>query len=87
MDWIPASGMWLTYLRIDANAGVLTHDLAIDATGTGTPSAQAAGLSQPAPPPAPARSGGRAWYVVALLSVLGVAVGLGAARGVSRLAA
>jgi uncharacterized protein DUF2330 len=86
MDWIPAGGMWLTYLRIDANAGVLTHDLAIDATGKGTPSAQAAGLAAPAPA-IPPSNGETAWYVLALVSVLGVAAGLGAARGVSRLAA
>jgi hypothetical protein len=88
-SWIPESGMWLTYLRIDAEAGVLTHDLAIDATGKGTPSVQAAGLSEPAPPVRTPSSpdGGMAWYVVALLCVGGAAAGLVAARGVSRLAA
>jgi Uncharacterized protein conserved in bacteria (DUF2330) len=86
MDWIPAGGMWLTYLRIDANAGVLTHDLAIDASGKGHPSAQAAGLTAAAPA-ASSPGGGMAWYVLALLCVLGVAAGLGTARGVSRLAA
>ena len=81
MDWIPADGMWLSYLRIDADAAVLTHDLAIDPTGEGTPSATAAGLPEPArPAPTPA---GTSWYVLALSSVLGAAAGMGAARAIS----
>ena len=48
-DWIPASGMWLTYLRIDASPAVLVHDLAIDPTGRGEPSLVAAGLAEPLP--------------------------------------
>lgn len=47
MDWIPESGMWLTYLKIDTPAGALAHDLAIDPTGVGTPSKVAAGLVLP----------------------------------------
>ena len=38
MKWIPQE-MWLTYLRLDTDAGDLKYDLAIDETGTGTPSA------------------------------------------------
>src|SRR5204863_9193881 len=30
MSWLPRSGMWLTYLKIDTPAAQLTHDLAID---------------------------------------------------------
>lgn len=37
MGWIPKE-MWLTYLRVDANARKLTYDLAIDASGKGSPS-------------------------------------------------
>jgi hypothetical protein len=37
MRWVPKR-MWLTYLRIDANARKLTYDLAIDASGEGNPS-------------------------------------------------
>jgi hypothetical protein len=37
--------MWLTYMRVDANAGALKYDLAVDATGAGKPSPVAAGLS------------------------------------------
>ena len=44
MDWMPRSGMWLTYLRVDAAAGDLTYDLAVDASGAGQPSPRAAGL-------------------------------------------
>jgi hypothetical protein len=47
MGWIPESGMWLSYLTIDTKARALDHDLAIDPTGTGAPSAVAAGLSLP----------------------------------------
>ncbi len=45
--WIPNGGMWFTYLKIDARAGDLTHDLAIDASGYGHPDPIAAGY-QPA---------------------------------------
>ncbi len=44
MEWLPAKDMWFSYLRIDTKAGSLQHDLAIDATGSGTPSPVAAGL-------------------------------------------
>jgi hypothetical protein len=44
MAWLPTSDVWLTYLKVDTNAGALTYDLAIDATGAGHPSPVAAGL-------------------------------------------
>lgn len=44
MGWVPESG-WLTKVRIDAPAGALTYDLAVDASGQGSPSRVAAGLS------------------------------------------
>jgi Uncharacterized protein conserved in bacteria (DUF2330) len=44
MKWLPASGMWLTYLRVNTKAGALTYDLAVDASGAGQPSPVAAGL-------------------------------------------
>ncbi len=43
MSWVPTSS-WLTYLAVDASPGELTYDLAVDATGTGQPSREAAGL-------------------------------------------
>jgi hypothetical protein len=44
MRWLPESGMWLSYLRVDAEAGDLTYDLAVDASGAGSPSPIAAGF-------------------------------------------
>ena len=46
MDWIPQQG-WLTQVRIDASAGQLRFDLAIDATGANAPSRVDAGLQLP----------------------------------------
>ena len=54
MKWLPASGMWLTYIRVNETAANLTHDLAIDASGYGRPSPVAAGY-----PIAEARRPGR----------------------------
>ena len=45
MEWLPAKDMWLTFLEIDAPAGRLSYDLAIDASGAGQPSYVAAGLA------------------------------------------
>jgi hypothetical protein len=56
MGWVPASGMWLSYLRIDTTAGRLFHDLAVDTSGRGSPSPVAAGLAGP-DPAAPLRPG------------------------------
>jgi hypothetical protein len=43
MGWVPDAA-WLTKVRIDAAAGDLRYDLAVDASGQGTPSRVAAGL-------------------------------------------
>jgi hypothetical protein len=43
MEWVPTRG-WLTKVRIETAAGDLIHDLAVDASGEGSPSAVAAGL-------------------------------------------
>jgi hypothetical protein len=71
MGWLPRSGMWLTYLRVDANAGDLTYDLAVDASGADQPSPRAAGL----PPEAASRAStdGLApvlWVVVGLIAMV-----------------
>jgi hypothetical protein len=73
MGWLPASGMWLSYLRVESTTRELTHDLAVDASGRASPSPVAAGLAVPVAGvgdgPAPAPSGpGRwwAWPAVAL---------------------
>lgn len=44
MEWVPES-MWLSKLAVDAEAGDLYYDLAIDAGGTGRPSLVDAGLA------------------------------------------
>ena len=77
MDWIPESGMWLSYLKIDADAADLDHDLAIDPTGLGTPSKVAAGLVLPEEIEEAARRGARlgAWALAAALVVGAVAFG------------
>ena len=54
MSWVPASGVWLSYLRIDTTAGRLFHDLAVDTSGRGSPSPVAAGLVDPTEPLRPA---------------------------------
>ena len=46
MDWIPESA-WLSQIVIDASADQLRFDLAIDASGQGTPSRVQAGLEIP----------------------------------------
>ncbi|HEX2030435.1 MAG TPA: DUF2330 domain-containing protein [Actinomycetota bacterium] len=48
MGWLPATGMWLTYIRLSEEAGELTYDLATDVTG-GSPSPVDAGFEVPAP--------------------------------------
>jgi len=48
MEWLPASGMWLDYIRIETPAGDLDHDLAINVTG-GLPSPVDAGFGLPSP--------------------------------------
>jgi hypothetical protein len=82
-SWIPASGMWLTYLRLDTPAANLHYDLAIDATGHGSPSATAAGLTLssvtnhvPATTPAPPASPHDVWVwlVTGLGAILVVAI-------------
>ena len=46
MAWVPDSA-WLTKLSINARAGDLTYDLAVDADGDALPSAVAAGIERP----------------------------------------
>ena len=43
MGWVPDRS-WLTYLRVDAPAGDLTYDLAIDGSGAGLPDPAMTGL-------------------------------------------
>jgi hypothetical protein len=46
MEWIPSKG-WLTKIAVDAAAGDLTYDLAIDVSGAGAPSRVDAGFELP----------------------------------------
>jgi hypothetical protein len=84
MSWLPGSGMWLSYLKVDTTAGALQHDLAIDASGHTRPSARAAGLD-----PAAAAAAGALdltapasllprlmWPAVALIAGLALVVAL-----------
>ena len=43
MGWVPDE-FWLTYLRVNAPAGDLTYDLAIDGSGAGHPDPASTGL-------------------------------------------
>jgi Uncharacterized protein conserved in bacteria (DUF2330) len=79
MGWLPASGMWLSYLRVDSTAGELTHDLAVDASGRGRPSPVAAGLAGPTPAPEPAGPPwlpGAWWPPAVALAVVAALAGL-----------
>jgi hypothetical protein len=79
MGWLPSSGMHLTYMKIDSRARDLTHDLAIDATGTTMPSPVAAGLVLPTTTlPDPGTVPLLLWAAIA---VIGLAVMGGLVRG------
>jgi len=84
MEWIPKAA-WLSKVRIDAEAGELRYDLAIDASGQGTPSRLAAGLDLAGVPQAPTDDPSfRALLMVALMLIASgvglVAMPLPAAR-------
>lgn len=68
MSWVPQSA-WLTKLRIDARAADLTYDLAVDATGSGTPSRVAAGLEDRAALQMPLAAP-PGWLLVTLVAAL-----------------
>ncbi|MGH9027407.1 MAG: DUF2330 domain-containing protein, partial [Acidimicrobiia bacterium] len=63
MEWVDED-LWLTYTRVDAEAGDLTYDLAVDASG-GQPSRVDAGFELP-----PLTEG---WSTTATVAVLGIA--------------
>ncbi|MFN2390068.1 MAG: DUF2330 domain-containing protein [Actinomycetota bacterium] len=71
MSWMPSSGMWFTYLKIDVPAADLTHDLAIDQSGFGTPSPVAAGLVDP-PLDLPSTESTQPWVWIAAAVMLAV---------------
>jgi hypothetical protein len=85
MGWLPGSGMWLSYLRVDTTAGQLTHDLAVDADGRDRPSPVAAGLAvrdaDGGGATDPAGTGGGRWPWPVLPAVVGLAVAGATAGG------
>jgi hypothetical protein len=84
MGWLPSSGLWLTYLKINTPASALTNDLAIDASGYGHPDPVAAGYA-PVTPSLPA-AWPVAWVAVLSLTVLAFAAVAGR-RGIAHQAA
>ncbi len=72
MGWMPQS-MWLTYLELNINSERLVYDLAIDATGAGTPSEEDAyGKSADEQSDGQAAAGGSIAWLWALAFPLGV---------------
>ena len=68
MGWVPKGNMWLSYLRIDTEAGDLKFDLATNVHG-GSPSSEDAGLTSPeeeASRPAEGDSYSLPWMAIAL---------------------
>ena len=80
MSWLPSSNMWLSYLRVDARAGDLDYDLAVDASGAGRPAPVAAGLD----PESSAPRTGASWFGPALWASLVLVVLLGVAGALER---
>jgi hypothetical protein len=73
MEWLPASGMWLDYIRINTPAGRLDHDLAINVSG-GAPSSVDAGFDLPTPRiPLPDSDSSVVWWPWAGAVLFGVA--------------
>lgn len=76
-DWVPLDDMWLTKIRVDATAGTLKYDLAIDETGAAEPSAVDAGFTLnglPVPVIAPETADGMRRALVVAVGALLVAV-------------
>jgi MYXO-CTERM domain-containing protein len=75
MHWLPAEGMWFSYMKLREEASDLTYDLAMNVNG-----------GQPSPVDAGFRGisigeSGSAWPVAAILGGLGlVALALGVRR-------
>jgi hypothetical protein len=70
MEWVPEAA-WLTKIQVDATAGQLRYDLAIDASGQGAPSRVQAGLQVSLPPaPVPADPADPWRVVAAVVTIL-----------------
>jgi hypothetical protein len=88
--WVPDQA-WLTFLRVDTPAARLGHDLAIDATGAGRPSAVQAGYNplSSAPPaltarfaPVAASPGDSDRWIATAVAAMAVAAAAGVALAV-----
>ena len=88
MRWLPSDRMWLSYLRVDTDAGRLDFDLGVDASGAGEPSAVDAGLERAVVPPA-AEAGASSvlWIVAGVVVAVAVATTFRARRGMTGRAA
>jgi hypothetical protein len=75
MKWMPTEDLWLSYLRVDARAGDLTYDLAVDASGAGRPSPVAAGLARDLGPSPTGSWWSRVLWGALALGIVLVAVG------------
>jgi hypothetical protein len=85
MRWLPAEGMWLSYLRVDAEAGRLDFDLAVDASGAGEPSPVDAGFTSGAVRPVtPGRGWDGLWIVAAVIAILALGAWVVARRPAGR---
>ncbi len=82
MEWMPQS-MWLSYLKVDALPAQLTYDLAVDATGAGKPSPEAAGFEVGEPGPGsgtgPAGPPVLPWAIAGVVGVVAVVGGVSVA--------
>jgi hypothetical protein len=77
MEWLPASGMWLNYIRIDTPASELDYDLAMNVTGE-RPSPVDAGLTEPYSAGAVPKDPGMWWpWVVATIGAAIMLAGAG----------
>jgi len=71
MSWLPESGMWLSYFQLDAPAGQVDYDLAIDADGWGRPSPVDAGYAATSEPAGP-----DPWISWSILGALAIAAAM-----------
>jgi hypothetical protein len=71
MKWLPRSGMWLTFLSLDARASDLDYDLAMDVSGRGQPLPRDAGFGLGARTTSAGSNGGL-WALWSGLALIGM---------------
>jgi hypothetical protein len=73
--WVPLKDMWLSRIAVQLSAGALKYDLAIDQSGAGEPSIEAAGYTvNGLQPPVPSPSDQTPLLLVGALCVAGLVV-------------